>query len=53
MLTTVNGTAGPDTENTDSEQRERHLDEPYVPDFFDHWMEEYASSVRQAVTDGP
>ena len=34
-----------DLKSTDSEKRPVLMDEDPVPDFFDHWMEEYVSKV--------
>ena len=34
-----------DLKGTDSEKRPVLMDEDPVPDFFDHWMEEYVSKV--------
>jgi hypothetical protein len=34
-----------DLKGTDSEKRPVLTDEDHVPDFFDHWMEEYISKV--------
>jgi len=46
MLETAVRSIGPDSEDTDSEKPALLADEPYTPDFFDHWMEEYASRVE-------
>jgi len=37
-----------DLTGTDSEKRPVLIDEDHVPDFFDHWMEEYFSKVAAA-----
>jgi len=37
-----------DLKGIDSEKRPVLMDEDHVPDFFDHWMEEYASKVAVA-----
>jgi len=34
-----------DLKGTDSEKRAVLMEEDHVPDFFDHWMEEYVSKV--------
>jgi len=34
-----------DLKGNDSEKRPVLMDEGHVPDFFDHWMEEYVSKV--------
>jgi hypothetical protein len=45
MLKTAGGSVGSDSERTAAEERPLLIDENRVPDFFDHWMEEYASKV--------
>jgi len=38
---------GPDSGDTDSKKSVLLADEAYTPDFFDHWMEDYASKVAE------
>jgi hypothetical protein len=45
MLKNAGGSVGSDSERTAAEERPLLTDEGRVPDFFDHWMEEYASKV--------
>jgi hypothetical protein len=45
MLKTVGGSVWCEMKGTDSEKRLPAMDEGRVPDFFDHWMEEYVSKV--------
>ena len=45
MLKTVGGSIRSELKDTDSEKPLPLMDEEHVPDFFDHWMEEYISKV--------
>jgi hypothetical protein len=47
VLETAVRSIGPDSEDTDSEKPALLADEAYTPDFFDHWMEDYASKVAE------
>ena len=45
MSKAVGGSVWSELKGTDSEKRLPPMDEGRVPDFFDHWMEEYISKV--------
>lgn len=45
MLKAAGGSVWSELKGTDSEKRLPLMDEGRVPDFFDHWMEEYISKV--------
>ena len=45
MLKTVGGSIWSELRDSDSEKPLPLMDEEHVPDFFDHWMEEYISKV--------
>jgi hypothetical protein len=47
MLETAVRCVGPDSEGTDSDKRGLLTDEAYIPDFFDHWLEQYAAKVAE------
>jgi hypothetical protein len=46
MLEIAVRSIGPDPEGTNSNKPALLADEAYTPDFFDHWMEDYASKVE-------
>jgi len=46
-LETTVRSVGPDSEGIDSDKRALLADEAYTPDFFDHWLEEYASKLAE------
>jgi hypothetical protein len=45
MLKTVGGNIWSELKDSDSEKPLPLMDEEQIPDFFDHWMEEYISKV--------
>jgi len=45
MLKTVGGSVWSELKGRDSEKDLPLMDEGRIPDFFDHWMEEYTSKV--------
>jgi hypothetical protein len=45
MWSTAGGSVRSESKGTESQKRPLLMDEGHVPDFFDHWMEEYISKV--------
>jgi hypothetical protein len=45
MLKTAGGNVRSEWESTDAEKRSLLTDQDSGPDFFDHWLEEYASKA--------